>query len=455
MTDIFQRLVTTVENAQFAIYQYNPAPEDTINNGTDLYNVSRQQGGENAIESLRAAAYNAMMNPSAKAAFQRGDLDVEAYFNMQYKGTVDMALHIVADTLGLNEDDYVGGGAFEQAGAMMDAAAEQLSAAKEFRKQFRANQPGYPEAVARLEEAKRAVRSVELAYPSFRDIELTIMMYIFHYLAGYGDGTNWKIKVAIVDGIIDGIQSRSINTRDVYNVGAAKNFHPAMIAEVAFGNIVEGPRSYVDEDSEVVDLQPGETSYIGDPNDVEFRYNQIIQWMSSARRPNGRNDDIYIARQKIPDDVWDGYKEQVIQRYQKAVKLINDQVNVWDEASYQAAKAKAAEEARKDEEFLDTEEDIKLEDLNDKQIDEYEKFYNQVDDDEDLEDISEEQTMRDLAAYAKQIEKAKQDELTRGQFRAFRDDIEEASEDEDDDMGDLTEEQIQMYKQALEGTPDQ
>jgi hypothetical protein len=338
---------------------------------------------------------------------------------------------------------------------MMDAAAEQLSAAKEFRKQFRANQPGYPEAVARLEEAKRAVRSVELAYPSFRDIELTIMMYIFHYLAGYGDGTNWKIKVAIVDGIIDGIQSHSINTRDVYNVGAAKNFHPAMIAEVAFGNIVEGPRSYVDEDSEVVDLQPGETSYIGDPNDVEFRYNQIIQWMSSARRPNGRNDDIYIARQKIPDDVWDGYKEQVIQRYQKALKLINDQVNVWDEASYQAAKAKAAEEARKDEEFLDTEEDIKLEDLNDRQIDEYEKFYNQVDDDEDLYSVSEEQTMRDLAAYAKQIEKAKQDELTRGQFRAFRDDIEEASEDEDDDMGDLTEEQIQMYKQALEGTPDQ
>lgn len=441
MTDFFINFANIVDVADKAIYAYEPEAGDTINNAADLSSYAIRLSGDRAVDGMLWAAYAVMLNPSAKAAVARGDIAVQDYFNQAFKDSYNQGVKAVSAALGINEDPFYGdfyGDVGVLAVNNMDAAEQALAMAKDNRRNFRARQDGYKEAVAQLDVAKKNMEKTILMYPSSRVIVESIMSYFFHFLAGFGDGTNFDNREAILDGLFDALPelSLTIKLKDWWRLGAAKNYHPAMIAEIYFRGAVK--RSDMDK--------------------LDFRKDEIIKWMSTARKPGGKKDDIYIARQGIPDDVWDGYKEQVIQKYQKGVDLIKKGITVWDEEDYAEATEEGQEEIRKDKDFLsDDDDDANYDDLTDEQIKKMlgdaEEFYIEVDkakvDKEVLGGRSKEEAEKQLEREIKARKKKREAEDELGPNPFADDEAEEISDEEEEDTGDLTEEQINMYNKAL------
>ena len=85
MTDFFTKLANIVDAADRAIYAYEPEAGDTINNEADLSAYAIRLGNNNAVDGMLWAAYAVMLNPSAKAAVARGDIDVQGYFYAAFK----------------------------------------------------------------------------------------------------------------------------------------------------------------------------------------------------------------------------------------------------------------------------------------------------------------------------------------------------------------------------------
>lgn len=437
MTDFFINFANIVDVADKAIYAYEPEAGDTINNAADLSSYAIRLSGDKAVDGMLWAAYAVMLNPSAKAAVARGDIAVQDYFYQAFKDSYNQGVKAVSAALGINEDAFYGD-VGKLAVNNMDAAEQALAMAKANRRNFRAGQDGYKEAVAQLNVAEKNMEKMILMYPSSRVIVESIMSYFFHFLAGFGDGTNFDNREAILDGLFDALPelSRAIKLKDRRRLGAAKNYHPAMIAEIYFRGAVK--RSDMDK--------------------LDFRKDQIIKWMSTARKPGGKKDDIYIARQGIPDDVWDGYKEQVIQKYQKGVDLIKKGITVWDEEDYAEAMEEEQEEIRKDKDFLsDDDDDANYDDLTDEQIKKMlgdaEEFYIEVDkakvDKEVLGGRSKEEAEKQLEREIKARKKKREAEDELGPNPFADDEAEEISDEEEEDTGDLTEEQINMYNKAL------
>lgn len=449
MTDFLVNFAHIVDVADKAIYAYEPEADDTINNADELSAYAIRLGQNKAVDGMLWAAYAVMLNPSAKAAVARGNINVEDYFYYAFKDSYDQGVRAVSAALGINEDTYyedVGGRALDD----MDAAEQALTIATANRRNFRAGQDGYKEAVAQLDMAKKNMEKTILMYPSSRVIVESILSYFFHFLAGFGDGTNWKTHQAIQDGLFDALPelSQLVKLKDWWRLGAAKNYHPAMIAEMYFRGAVS--RSDIDK--------------------LNFRKDQLIKWMSTARKENGRKHDIYIARQGIPDNIWDGYKEQVIEKYNKGVDLITKGITTWDEEDYDAAMEEEQEETRKDNDFLS---DDEYDDLTDEQINKMlrdtEQFYTDVAEKELLGGRSKEEAEKQLEREIRGRKKKRKANGPRGAegSNPFIDDSakdpddsssndegeEPSSDDEEDDTGDLTEEQIEMYNMAF-GTDD-
>ena len=341
MTDFLIKFAKIIKNSDRAIYAYEPVDGDTINNGTDLAAYATKKGGGNAVDGMLWAAYSVMLNPSAKAAVARGDIDVEGYFCEAMKDSYKNGITAVSDALNIAEDQYYG----EMGQLSMEninTAEQMLATAQINLRNLKAGQDGYKEAVAELDKTKENMLNILLMYPSPKTMIESILNYFFQFLAGFGDGTNWRTHQEIMDGLFKALPelSLSVTLKDWWKYGASKNYHPAMIAENYFRYAVEA----------------------GDINRLEFRKDQIIKWMSTARI-GGRKEDIFIARQGISDDLWDNYKEQVIEKYQKGARLIKEGVTAWDE---EATAAKLEEE---DEASEGTDEsDASMDDLDDEQI---------------------------------------------------------------------------------------
>lgn len=433
MTDFFIKFAKIIKDSDRAIYAYEPDDGDTINNGKDLSAYATKKGGGNAVDGMLWAAYSVMLNPSAKAAVARGDIDVKSYFYEAMKDSYQNGITAVSDALNLDDDHY-----YDEIGQLsindISTAERMLVLAKANLLNIKAGQDGYKEAVAEMDKARENMLNILLMYPSPKTMIESILNYFFHFLAGFGDGTNWRIHQEIMDGLFEALPELSLSVRlkDWWKYGASKNYHPAMIAENYFRFAVER----------------------GDIDRLEFRKDQIIKWMSTARSGR-RKDDIFIARQGISDDLWDNYKEQVIEKYQKGVRLIKEGVTTWDDEDYEAAKEEEEQEVRKDRDFLELDEsddDMSSDDLTDEQIkniiSEEQNVYNDIDDQDFLGGLTKEEYEAQLM---KDIDNREQQRETgpKGPNPLIEDAAEEVSESDEDSDSDLTQEQVEMYNQAL------
>lgn len=436
MTDKLTILVDRVEGSQVGIYPYDPAvnENDYIRNSQDMDDYARRQAGDSSLQRIIWAAYSVLKNPSGTEAVLSGAIDVNCYFASAYRETLRNAIQEIRRDLNIDDNVTFHEGVLNARQEELQSTDQELEAAKQNRRQFRSGQDGFQEAKARLEAAEQASKNLRLRYPFPNRVEAEILRYLFHFMAAFATPKSVPIKRAIVAALYE-------NTENPFRPGMPKpeEVRKYPDRDIRFGELY--PDAHFDPSAlaaykfESAELQ-------GDDIKLEWWYHNILDWMGwdmrtqkfslnrdgspkkGARKSNGKAFDRFIARQNISDSDWLIIKQSVDQQYRQTLKNIEQGL------------------VRENSLFIDN---TQYDDAADKEL------FDELDT-ERFNDITEERVDKRTMEYKKQQRKAERafDELD-GDNNPFAEGVEEAEEDEDNDMGELSAEDVAKYERMLRG----